>query len=41
MEDIEPSYVAVTTRGMGGSQFLDTLTVHGDGVVGNQNGYGI
>ena len=38
IEDIEPSYVAVTSRGPGGSQFLDTLTVHADGAVGNKNG---
>ena len=40
IEDIEPSYVAVTSRGTGGSQFLDTLTVHSEGAVGNQNGMG-
>ena len=40
IEEVEPSYVAVTSRGMGGSQFLDTLTVHADGAVGNQNGLG-
>ena len=38
MDDIEPQFNAVTTRGIGGSQFLDTLTVHGDGTIGNQNG---
>ena len=37
MEEVEPQFNAVTTRGMGGSQFLDTLTVHGDGSIGNQN----
>ena len=38
IEDVEPSYVAVTSRGPGGSQFLDTLTVHSEGAVGNKNG---
>ena len=38
MEDVETSFVAVTSRGRGGSQFLDTLTVHADGAVGNENG---
>ncbi len=37
IEDVEPSYVAVTSRGPGGSQFLDTLTVHSEGAVGNKN----
>ena len=37
MEEVEPQFNAVTTRGMGGSQFLDTLTVHGDGSIGNEN----
>ena len=36
----KPEYVAVTTRGRGGSQFLDTLTQHGGGTIGNQNGFG-
>lgn len=36
--DIPPAYVAVTTRGYGGSSFLDTLTEWGDGAVGNRNG---
>ena len=35
---IEPEYVAVTSRGIGGSQFLDLLTQHGGGTVGNKNG---
>jgi len=39
IDDVEPEYVAVTTRGRGGSQFLDTLTQHGGGTVGNQNGF--
>jgi len=36
--ELEPEYVAVTTRGIGGSQFLDNLTQWGDGVIGNRNG---
>ena len=36
--DIEPKYVAVTSRGPGGSQFLDHLTQWSDGVIGNRNG---
>ena len=40
MEDVQPSYVAVTTRGIGGSQFLDTLTTYPEGAVGNKNGLG-
>ena len=27
---------AVTTRGRGGSEFLDTITQHGGGTIGNQ-----
>jgi len=38
--DIEPEYVGVTTRGYGNSQFLNTLTDHGGGTIGNQNGLG-
>jgi len=38
--DIEPKYAAVTTRGLGGSEFLDRLTHWGDGAIGNQNGMG-
>jgi glycosyltransferase involved in cell wall biosynthesis len=33
----KPEYVAVTTRGVGNSEFLDTITQHGDGSIGNQN----
>jgi len=40
IEDVEPSFVAVTSRGVGGSQFLDTLTVHSNGAVANKNGMG-
>ena len=36
--DIEEEYVAVTTRGVGNSQFLDVHTQHGGGTIGNQNG---
>jgi glycosyltransferase involved in cell wall biosynthesis len=36
--ETEAEYVAVTSRGVGGSQFLDMLTQHGGGTVGNQNG---
>ena len=35
-----PEYVAVTTRGFGNSQFLDTITQHGDGTIGNKNNMG-
>jgi len=35
----EPEYVAVTTRGRGGSEFLDMITQHGSGTIGNQNGF--
>ena len=35
-----PKYVAVTTRGLGGSQFLDYLTNWAEGVMGNRNGMG-
>lgn len=38
--DISPKYVAVTTRGPGGSQFLDYLTNWAEGVIGNRNGMG-
>jgi glycosyltransferase involved in cell wall biosynthesis len=37
--DIKPEYVAVTTRGRGGSQFLDQLTDWGEGAIGNKNGF--
>ena len=37
--DIQSEYVAVTTRGVGSSEFLDTLTSHSNGEVGNQNGF--
>ena len=37
--NIPTEYVAVTTRGRGNSPFLDQLTDHSDGEVGNQNGF--
>jgi spore maturation protein CgeB len=36
--DKEPEYVGVTSRGLGGSQFLDYLTEWGKGAIGNKNG---
>lgn len=36
--NIEPKYVAVTSRGIGGSQFLDYLTNWAEGVIANKNG---
>jgi len=36
--DESPQYVAVTSRGRGGSEFLDYLTEWGDGLIGNRNG---
>jgi glycosyltransferase involved in cell wall biosynthesis len=36
--NIEPKYVAVTTRGFGNSEFLDYLTNWAEGAVGNKNG---
>lgn len=38
--NIKPEFVGVTTRGYGNSHFLNTLTDHGDGTIGNQNGFG-
>ena len=38
--NLEPKYVAVTTRGLGNSQFLDYLTNWAEGAVGNRNGLG-
>ena len=37
--DIKPEYVGVTTRGVGSSEFLDQLTYHSGGAVGNKNGF--
>jgi hypothetical protein len=36
--DERPQYVAVTSRGRGGSEFLDYLTEWGEGLIGNRNG---
>lgn len=38
--NLEPKYVAVTTRGFGNSDFLDYLTNWAEGAVGNKNGLG-
>jgi len=38
--NLEPKYVAVTTRGVGNSAFLDHLTNWAEGAVGNRNGLG-
>jgi len=38
--DIPAEYVAVTTRGLGNSEFLDVVTQHGGGTIGNKNGFG-
>lgn len=36
--NLDPQYVAVTSRGIGGSSFLDHLTHWAEGAVGNRNG---
>jgi spore maturation protein CgeB len=36
--NLEPQYVAVTTRGFGNSEFLDYLTNWAEGAIGNKNG---
>ena len=36
--NLEPQYVAVTSRGRGGSAFLDYLTDWAEGAIGNRNG---
>ena len=36
--NLEPEYVAVTSRGKGGSEFLDYLTNWAEGSIGNRNG---
>ena len=38
--NLEPEYVGVTTRGRGGSEFLDYLTNWAEGAIGNRNGMG-
>lgn len=35
--DIDPEYIAVTTRGLGNSQFLDEITYWSEGSIGNRN----
>jgi hypothetical protein len=36
--NLEPEYVGVTSRGRGGSEFLDYLTNWAEGAIGNRNG---
>lgn len=36
--NLEPQYVGVTSRGPGGSEFLDYLTRWAEGAIGNRNG---
>ena len=36
--EINPEYIAVTTRGYGNSAFLDQITNWGEGSIGNKNG---
>jgi len=38
--NLEPKYVAVSSRGRGGSEFLDYLTNWAEGEIGNRNGMG-
>lgn len=38
LSDVKIQFVATTTRGMGSSQLLDTLTQHSEGSIGNKNG---
>ena len=38
-QDVPVKYVAVTSRGKGGSQFLDTVTEHSEGAIANQGGW--
>jgi hypothetical protein len=38
--NLEPKYVAVTTRGFGNSEFLDYITNWAEGAIGNKNGMG-
>jgi hypothetical protein len=38
--NLDAKYVAVTSRGRGGSAFLDYLTDWAEGAIGNQNGMG-
>lgn len=39
MPEIQVEHLAVTSRGVGGSQFLDTLVQHSDGMIVNRNGF--
>ena len=39
--NLEPEYVAVTSRGRGGSEFLDYLTNWAEGAIGNRNGMNV
>ena len=38
-QDTQVQYAAVTSRGKGGSQFLDTLTDYAEGAIANQGGW--
>jgi glycosyltransferase involved in cell wall biosynthesis len=38
--EVEPEFVGVTSRGPGGSEFLDTLTKHSQGAFGNKRDMG-
>jgi len=38
--NLEPKYVAVTTRGLGNSEFLDYITNWAEGSIGNKGGMG-
>jgi len=38
-QQIDTKYVAVTSRGKGGSLFLDKITEHSQGLIQNQNGF--
>lgn len=39
MDDVKTEFVGVTSRGRGGSDFLDRITEHSQGSFGNQNGF--
>lgn len=38
-QQVDTKYVAVTSRGKGGSLFLDKITEHSKGLIKNQNGF--
>jgi glycosyltransferase involved in cell wall biosynthesis len=38
-QEVPVKYIAVTSRGLGGSQFLDTITEHAEGAIANQGGW--